>query len=83
MARHFTKYPKNYVRATSDSQPILVTNTVCVDCPRGPYYIWNQFGTFKGSTEDPDRFVVDARKINTFEGFESIEEVIDYVKKYF
>lgn len=59
------------------------SNPLKVDCPRGPYYVWEEFGKFKGSVNNPDTFISDARKINTFDGFNSLDEVIDYVKKYF
>lgn len=59
------------------------TRPLKVDCPRGPYYIWEEFGTFKGSVNNPDTFISDARRIHTFDGFNSLDEVVDYVKKYF
>lgn len=78
--RRFTKYPSNYVKASSEYSP---SNPLLVKCPRGDFYIWEQFGKFKGSTENPDSFITDARKVRTFDGFDTIDEVVEYVKKYF
>lgn len=78
--RKFTKYPSNYVKASSE---YTSSNPLKVDCPRGVYYIWEEFGKFKGSVNNPNTFISDARKVNTFDGFDNINDVIEYVKKYF
>lgn len=80
MVRRFTKYPSNYVKANTE---YTSTNPLLVECPRGPYYVWEEFGKFKGSVNNPDGRIVDARKINTFDGFDTLDEVVEYVKKYF
>ena len=58
-------------------------NPLLVECPRGSYYVWEEFGEFKGSVNNPNSRIVDARRIQTFDGFDTIDEVIDYVQKYF
>ena len=58
-------------------------NPIEVETPHGKYYVWEELGTLKGSTQHPDNRIVDAHKINTFDGFDTIEEVVEYVKKYF
>lgn len=58
-------------------------NPLLVECPRGPYYVWEEFGTFKGSTENPNSRITNAFRVQTFDGFDSLDEVVDYVKKYF
>ena len=78
--RKFTKYPSSYVKASTE---YTSSNPLQVDCPRGPYYVWEEFGKFKGSVNNPDTFISDARKVQTFDGFDTIDEVIEYVKKYF
>lgn len=69
-------------RITSDTQ-YTSNSPLLVECHRGPYYVWEEFGKFKGSVSDPSARIVDARRIHTFDGFESIDEVVEYVKKYF
>ena len=59
------------------------SNPLLVECPRGPYYVWEEFGQFKGSTENPNARIVDARRIQTFDDFDSLDEVVEYVSKYF
>lgn len=58
-------------------------NPLLVECPRGPYYVWEEFGTFKGSTENPNSRITNAFRVQTFDGFDSLDEVVDYVKEYF
>lgn len=78
--RKFTKYPSNYVKASTE---YTSTNPLLVECPRGPYYVREEFGKFKGSVNNPNARIVDARKIRTFDGFDTFDEVVEYVKKYF
>ena len=80
MKRTFTKYPNSYVRASSE---YTIHNPLKVECPRGPYYIWEESGKFKGSTNNPDAYIIDARRIHTFDGFDTLDEVVEYAKKYF
>lgn len=51
-----------------------------------PYYIWESFNGFKGSKENPNQFITNARAILDFNrnnGFNSIQDVIDYINQYF
>lgn len=50
------------------------------------YHIWKEGGDYKGSFEDPKNRITDANKINKFsssQGFDSIDDVVEYVEKYF
>ena len=58
-----------------------------VDAPRGVYYVYEVGGEIFGTAnhENITARIVDARAIHNFtnDGFISLDEVIDYVKKYF
>ena len=51
-----------------------------------PYYIWESFNGFKGSKENPDQRITNARAVLDFKrgnGFETLQDVIDYINMYF
>lgn len=86
MEYNVTAVPPKSVESSSNimaESEYTSSNPLKVECPRGPYYVWEDFGKFKGSVNNPDTFISDARKVNTFDGFNSIDEVVEYVKKYF
>ena len=74
------------VRKLMENANPTQSNPLKVDCPRGQYYLWQDAdGTVWGSTEKPDKFISNARAIKNFtdSGFESLDDAIAYVKKYF
>lgn len=85
----FEKYPLKYDTNSIESSTSIECseytseNPLLVECPRGPYYVWEEFGTFKGSTENPNSRITNAFRVQTFDGFDSLDEVVDYVKEYF
>lgn len=51
-----------------------------------PYYIWESLNGFKGSKENPNQFITDARAVLDFSrshGFETLQDVINYINTYF
>ena len=64
-----------------------MSEVIKVDAPRGAYYVY-QVGSEIFGTVDPANItarVVNARAIHNFtsDGFVTLDEVIEYVKKYF
>ena len=58
-----------------------------IKTPHGMYYVWEEGNTIYGSGNKANATsnIVNAREIKDFTsaGFESIEEVTDYVVRYF
>lgn len=48
------------------------------------YIIYGQKGMYRMTTlQNYERYVQNAREINYFDDFDTIDEVLEYVKKYF
>lgn len=58
-----------------------------ITTPHGAYYIWQEGNTIYGSNNKTNATsnIINAREVKDFTsaGFESIEEVTDYVVRYF
>ena len=79
-------YTASAKKSKVDKTKVRKMNVTEIEVNGEPYYIWQHFDDFKGSRENPDQYVTNARAVLDFKranGFNSIQDVIDYIKQYF
>ena len=77
---------RSIITESADSDPTQA-NPLKIAAPRGEYWVWVEGSEIYGSAvkPNPDRFIVNARSYTNFsaQGFDTVDEVVEYVKKYF
>jgi hypothetical protein len=85
--RNLEKQLVSESKSVFESDDPTEENPMKIDAPRGEYWVWKALGEIYGSATKPDpkKNIVDARATTNFsqQGFDDLEEVIDYIKKYF
>ena len=77
---------RSIITESSDKDP-SEESPLKIDAPRGEYWVWMEGGDIYGSAikPNPNQNIVNARAFTNFtvQGFDTLDEVIEYVKKYF
>ena len=77
---------RSIITESSDKDP-SEESPLKIDAPRGEYWVWIEGGDIYGSAikPNPNQNIVNARAFTNFtaQGFDTLDEVIEYVKKYF
>lgn len=83
----YYKQAKCEGKTIQESMDPTESNPLKIDAPRGAYWIWKTGNTIYGSAErpNPNQIIHNARSVIDFtsQGFDDVDEVVAYVKKYF